>query len=991
MLGKIVFADVAQSERMLDQLFDGAPPEFVQNLARALEESSNPDTALVRLDRYLEASSDRPGALIRLSEDVNYTRMVMTLFSQSHFLTDIACREPELLPWLWDRAERTRARSAEEMVEDLLRYEGVPGSFEATCHAMRAFRGREIARIAVRDIFEHAPTLSLTEDLANLADATLEIAYRAALAEVNRRYGRPQYVDAAGNATVAGFVVFGMGKLGGHELNFSSDIDLLFIYSDEGETTGDGGRVVENAQYFCKLGELLIKAISEQTSEGQIFRVDMRLRPFGSTGPLAVSLDVAAEYYTTYGRAWERQALIKARPCAGELGLGERFLERMRPFIFPRYFDDETLEDIRETKRQAEEYLAKTGDAEREVKLGRGGIRDIEFTVQMLQLLNGGVWPELRTPNTLKAIEALGLRHYLSAFEVDALSSHYMFLRQVEHRLQIEGGRQCHALPASPAALDELARRLGYTDGESFLHIYRDRTDETRAILDRFLAAKGAGNLWVGDLLNPHSDGHVGIGRLQTMGFKNPEAAREELLRLCVGETDRPHTQHVRQYFNEIAPELIRALSGTADPDRTLMRLAGLLPRVEAPGALYQVLKTNTELCRDLVQLVSNSEYLTSILVRDPGLFELLGNPRAINDPVTRMELKEELRLLECAVDNEAALYRLRDGAMLRVGLRELSRGISIAEVGDELTLIAEVVLERALALAREKVAERYGAADTPFAVLGLGKLGGWEMGYGSDMDLVFVYDSNGHGTDAMGAQEYFATVASRTINRLSEHTRYGTLYDIDARLRPDGNKGMLAVGQRRLEEYYRNEAQPWERLALMKVRAVAGDIRFALRVEREAKDLAFSLPINSETLRHIETLRAKLAEQGGAMDLKRSVGGIGEIEFTARLWQLEHVHELPELKRGDVFGALDILMENDLGDREQCQALYEAYGDLRCILNRIRMMRGGHATDIPDAPDVRTELAARLGIETDLLDFVNAHREKVHAIYETTRRRLGA
>lgn len=987
---KIPFADAAQSEQIIERLLEGAPPELAQNLAHALEESSNADTALVRLERYLESSHDRPGVLSQFSEEVNYARMVMTLFSQSHFLTDIACREPGLLPWLWDRAERTRARSPEEMIADLLRYDEVPASFEATCRAMRAFRSREIARIAVRDIFEHAPILSLTEDLANLADATLEVAFRAAQAEVNRRYGRPQYVNAAGDASEASFVVFGMGKLGGHELNFSSDIDLLFVYSDEGETSGDGGRVVDNAQYFCKLGELLIKAISEQTGEGQIFRVDMRLRPFGSTGPLAVSLDVAAEYYTTYGRAWERQALIKARPCAGDIALGERFLERMRPFVFPRYFDDETLEDIRETKRQAEEYLEKTGDAEREVKLGRGGIRDIEFTVQMLQLLNGGVWPELRTANTLKAIEALGLRHYLSAFEVDALSSHYVFLRQVEHRLQIEGGRQCHALPSSPGALDELARRLGYKEGESFLHVYRDRTAETRAILDRFLAAKGSGNLWVGDLLNPRSDGHVGIGRLAAMGFKNPEAARVELLRLCVGEPDRPHTQHVRQYFNEIAPELIRALSETAGPDRTLMLLAGLLPRIEAPGALYQALKTNTALCRDLVQLVSNSEYLTTILVRDPGLFELLGNPQAISQPATRVELKEELRLLESAFDSEAALYRLRDGAMLRVGLRELSRSISVPQVGDELTLIAEVVLERALAQAREKVADRYGVTDTPFAVLGLGKLGGWEMGYGSDMDLVFVYDSNGQGTENMGVQEYFATVASRTINRLTEHTRYGTLYDIDARLRPDGNKGVLAVSHRRLEEYYRNEAQPWERLALMKVRAVAGDIRYALRVERNAKDLAFSLPLNSETVGHIEVLRAKWAEQGGAMDLKRSVGGIGEIEFTTRLWQLEHVRELPELKRGDVFGALDILMENEAGDREQCQILYEAYGELRRVLNRIRMMHGGHATDLPDAPEARADLAVRLGIDADLLEFVNLRRQRVHAIYEDTRKRLG-
>ena len=986
---EVAFAKPEQASRVLEHILPRESPAVAANLARALEESANADAALLRLERFLDASPVRENMIARFAEHVHFARMVVTLLSQSHFLTDYACRKPELIPWLWDSAERTRARTAEEMLRDLLACPNVPGSFAATCEAMRLFRQREIARIAVRDIFEHAHVLSLTEDLANLADATLETALRAARQEVTRRYGRPMHETPGAPPVEAGFVVFGMGKLGGRELNFSSDIDLLFVYSDEGETSGDGGRVVSNAEYFCKLGELLIKAISEQTAEGQIFRVDMRLRPFGSTGPLAVSLDVAVDYYMNYGRAWERQALIKARACAGDLALGERFLERLRPFIFPRYFDDATLEDIRETKRQAENYITQRGEAEREVKLGRGGIRDIEFTVQMLQLLNGGVWPELRTPNTLKAIEVLGLRHYLSAFEVDALSSHYVFLRGVEHRLQIEGGRQRHALPDSPAELDELARRLGYKDGESFLHIYRDRTSETRAILDRFLAAKGSGNLWVADLLNPRSSGATGLERLRELGFADPETARAELLRLCIGESERPHTQHVRQYFVEIAPLLIRALSEAADPDRALVRLAGLLPRIEAPGALYQVLKSNAELPRDLVRLASNSEYLTTILVRDPGLLELLGNAQAVNTPATREELKEELCFLEGAFDREAALYRLRDGAMLRVGLRDLSRNISIAEVGDELTLIAEVILERAVAQAREWAGGRYGSTETSFAVFGLGKLGGWEMGYGSDLDLVFVYDSDGPGTEAMGAQEYFASVASKAINRITEHTRFGSLYDIDARLRPDGNKGMLAVGHRRLEEYYATEAQPWERLALMKVRAVAGDLRFGLRVERRAKELAFSLPMNGETLEQIETLRYKLAEQASTLDLKRSAGGIGEIEFTTRLWQLEHVRELPELRRGDVFGALDILRENEIGNREEIQTLYEAYGQLRRILNRIRMMHGGHATELPDSEEARVELGARLGIQGNLMDFVRVHKERVHAIYVATRARL--
>lgn len=985
----IAFADAAQAARLLDGLLRDGPESLTAHLAAALEESSHPNKALVRLERYLEAAPDRAGMLDRFSGSLAFTRMALMLFSQSHFLTDIVCCEPELLPWLWDEAERGRPRTRDEMLAELLAFEGVPEVYETTLHAMRTFRRREIARIAIRDIFEHASVPSLTLDLSNLADATLEVALRASQADARRRLGRPQCLDGAGNPREAGFVVLGMGKLGGRELNFSSDIDLLFLYTDEGQTTGNGGRVTTNADYFRKVGELLIRAMSEQTAGGQLFRVDMRLRPFGATGPLAISLEAAIDYYTTYGRAWERQALIKTRACAGDMALGEAFIERLRPFVFPRFFDDETLDDIRETKRQTEAQIARRGETDREVKLGRGGIRDIEFTVQMLQLLNGGAWPELRTTNTLEAIEVLGRRHYLSPFEANALATHYVFLRGVEHRLQIEGGRQRHALPADQDALDEFARQLGFVDGASFMNVYRDHTQETRAILDRFLAAKGAGDLWIGDLLNPHSDGHVGAPRLRKLGFREPERAREALLELCVGPPDNPHTQHVRQDFADIAPGLIRGLGRAADPDRTLMRLATLLPRVATPGALYQILKSNKELSEYLVQLVSNSEYLMTMLVRDPGLFDLLGSGEALDTPATRRELREELRFLANAYDKNAALYRFRDGAMLRVGLRELVRGIALAEVGDELTLIAEIVLEYALADARRKAADRYGPTETPFAVLGLGKLGGWEMGYGSDLDLIFVYDSDGSGPNGMSAQEYFSAVAAWTINRLTDHTRYGVLYDIDARLRPDGNKGMLAVGHRRLDEYYLDEAQSWERLALMKARAVAGDLRFGLRVERQVKDLAFSLPLGPETLERIETLRAKLAEQSTPLDLKRSPGGINEIEFITRLWQLRFVRELPELKRGDVFGALDILMENGLVDPQESATLYEAYGQLRRILNRIRMMHGGHEADLPADPDSRRELAARLGISTpDLAAYVDGYKSRVHAIYEETLRR---
>jgi glutamate-ammonia-ligase adenylyltransferase len=974
----ITFSDPEQAAPMLDTLLAGQPPAFSQALARALADASDPQTVVIRLHGYAELDG-AAGQFACMAREPHCLALAVRLFDQSQFLTDCVFREPAILPWLWTDAPRARAREREDLLAELRAMTGDDADFEAAARSLRRLRNREMVRIAIRDIVDHAPLASVTLDLSALADAALDAARNAARADLMPRHGLPR--NEAGEETP--FAILGMGKLGGRELNYSSDIDLLFIYREDGET--DGPARLTNHEYFKKLGERIIRAVSEQTAEGRVFRIDMRLRPFGSAGPLAVSFDGALEYYIAYGRAWERQALIKARPCAGDIALGDAFLERLRPFVYPRYFDDATLEDIRDTKRQAEEQIARKGVSEREVKLGRGGIRDIEFTVQMLQLLNGGAMPELRTRNTLYAIDALGRVNLLSPFQANTLASNYIFLRTVEHRLQIEGAQQRHALPADARRLDLIAKRLGYADGAGFMRVYEDRTRANRAILEQFLAAQAPGNLWLNELLDPHAEAPEALAHLERLGFADARGARAELLRLTVGPEGRPYPLNVRQQFAAIAPGLIRALSVSANPDRALLRISGMLSTVRAPAAMYQVLELDPKLHDYLVALASNSEYLTAIITRDPGLLDMLGSQELLERPDTRASLEEELAFLEGAYDAAAALYRLRDGATLRIGMRELVCGIAVTQVGDELTLLAEVILERALREARETLAGRFGMPPVPIAILGLGKLGGWEMGYGSDLDVVFVYDGEAE-ADGVSVQEYAGAVAAKVIQRLKEYTPYGKLYDIDARLRPDGNKGLLAVSRRRIHDYYAGEAMPWERMALMKARAVAGDGRFGTRVECAAKDLAFSLPLSRETLHQIEDLRLRHTAQAGEFDLKHAEGGLSEVEFTTRLWQIKHAPQYPELKRGDVFGALDILLENALEPAELIEPLYEAYGRLRHVLNRIRMMHGSQDSAMPGDIEARRELGRRLGIAADLGAYVQGYREQVHAVYEAVR-----
>jgi [glutamine synthetase] adenylyltransferase / [glutamine synthetase]-adenylyl-L-tyrosine phosphorylase len=947
----------------------------------ALAKTADPDLVLVRLEAFLDVSTRANEEKAWIAAEPAYARLLCTIFDQSAFLTHILTVRPEYARWLATEARLDKSRPRSAMILELRARGADMPAFEDVAREMRQFKQREILRIGVRELDKHAPVRSLTRDLSNLADACLQLACEAASTRLRARFGLPRHFTADGARADSRFAIVALGKLGGRELNFSSDIDLLFIYSDEGDTEG-GERSISNSEYYQKLGEQIIKAMADPTVDGIIFRVDMRLRPHGRMAPLATNFESTVEYYERYGRAWERQALIKARAAAGDSALGAQFIERVRQYVFPRYFDDETLEDIRETKLQMEAQIASLGHTEIEVKLGHGGIRDIEYTVQMLQLLNGGRLTGLRTPSTLTAIEALGRYNLLSPFEATTLASNYAFLRKVEHRLQIEGSQQRHVLPAEPEALDAFARRIGYQNGASFMSAYRDRARETRQILERFFATQGAGNLWVSDLLNPFSEGEAGLQQLEQMGFAQPSKARDELLLLCNGPAEHPHSAHIRQRFKEVAPALLEALARRADPDATLLRLSQIIMNLRAPAAVYDILRTNPNLAEHLSLLVENSQYLSELLIRDPGLFEEFSARESMVRGHTRQQLEEELEHLQRAHDPEAAPYRLRDSELMRISMRDLFGHITVLQVGDELTQLAEVCLVHALEEAQKRVIERFGPTHTAFAVLGMGKFSGFEMGYGSDLDLVFLYDAEGAVPSGVSLSEYFGAVAAHTIRILSQPTRYGVLYEVDARLRPDGKRGMLTVSSRRAAEYYLEEAQPWERLALIKVRAVAGGMAFGKTMQTLAQELAFSLPLTHQTRERLESTRQKMVASASPWDLKKAEGGRNEIEFAVRLLQLKLAPEHPELKRGDAIGALDIMTQRSLITADVFGALFKPFLLFRKLENRMRMMHGRSGSELPADEPKRQDLARRLGIRGDLWELVQDHRREAHAIY---------
>lgn len=991
------FKDRARARSQIEALLEPERQGLALHLKGALEEAADPERVLVRLEHFLEACDDGPLLLDAMAQDREYTRLLCRIFDHSQYLTDLVCRTPEYITWLWVEGQIDPVLCRENILDELRHHVGSFPTFASQCEAMRRFKRREILRIGARDIFGHAPIESVTEDLTNLADAMLEVALEKARDDLAERYGTPmadpnkglQPFGQNGGPREATFVVMAMGKLGGRELNFSSDIDLVFVYSDEGETQGGSGKPASNSEYFHKLGERIIKALSEQTAEGHVFRVDVRLRPHGSRAPLAVSLGSAVYYYEIQGQPWERQALIKARPAAGHLDLGREFIERTRPFVFPRYFDDDTLEEIRLSKRQLEAQVAGLGETEIDVKLGHGGIRDIEFTVQMLQLLNGGRNPELRDTNTLKTIAALEQNGLLSAFEAMALARNYAFLRQVEHRLQIEGSQQRHTLPGDPDRLDDFGRRLGYQSGTAFMAVYRDRAIETREILERFFATEGAGHLWISELLNPQSEAEEECERLTQMGFKDCKRVRDQLQALYTGPGGRPHTAHVRQLFRTVVPVILDALTASPNPDVTLVRLGQMLANLRAPGAIYDILKHDPELCDSLVTLVSNSPYLADCIIRDPGLFEAFGYRGILDKRLTEEALDEELALLRKAQDSQVALYRLRDGETLYIGLRELLRDVDVVTVGRELTMLAELCLREVLLDTQRHMAERHGLSKSGFAVVGFGKLAGAEMSYGSDLDLVFVHGTEGQAESGMGPAEYSASVAAHLVRTLKEPTRYGTLYDVDTRLRPDGKRGALTASIGRLKSYYAQDAQAWERMALVKARVVAGDEAFGQEVGEWIQEFAFMTPLTRDGLLGFEDIRKRLAAKASPLDLKTGEGGIAEIEFAARLLQMRHGKDVPELRRGDVLGALDALKAASLLSSAEEGTLREAYLWLRRVENRIRMLEGRPGSALPEDPEQQRELAARLNENQDIAGLAAQYKKGVHRVYTEILKRV--
>jgi len=982
------------------------------DLLRALLLSSDPDAAFVGLERWLEAGGAAVCAGGQWCVD-SFIETLCTLLANTPALSAYLIRFPaRTLPVLMPVIERTVAGGASWYRDLRARVLQLELHTERIA-ALRRGRTEAMLQIAALDLCGSTDLRATVRALSDLADASLRVALEVAVERLRPQYGMARPItrsEEPDGFAPPPFTVLAMGKLGGGELNYSSDIDLVFAYSGEGQTEG-GMRSAAYAEYFTKLSEEFMATLARDTEDGRVYRVDMRLRPYGSVGPLVLSIEQTLDYLQNEGRTWERQAWMKARPAAGDIDLGQAMLIEAAPFVFRRYLSIDAIDDIQGLKRQIEQDVMRRGVDREEVKLGRGGIRDIEFTVQFLQLLHGGQQPLVRERNTLYALDRLREQKQLTQREAETLEKAYVFYRNVEHRLQLHGDRQTHQLPADPQARRRIARSLGFaprkgdvTPPEAFFERERQRhVVRVREVFESLFARLFPDRAGVeGDLaealLAPEPDPESLARLLPPFGLAGTTENARELLDLARDKALFTNPARTRRFFASLAPPLLKALAATGDPGASLRRFSRIAGSLGGKAIFYQSLNENPWLLRMTAELAAWSEYLTDILVANPGLFDELVDSLRTGQSKDAERLEEELTAVAQGGDIGDTLRAFRAGELLRIGVRDLFHQVPLAQTQGELSDLAAAILRAQLAATRKEQTASRGEAKTKdgrpigFAVLAVGKFGGRELNYGSDLDVLFFYDEEGETPDGLPAGPYFMELAQNLSRAMGTATALGALYEVDARLRPNGSKGPLASSLAAFEHYWKKgDLADWERLALTRARFVAGDARAGERAEHLIRSAVYS-PLQSRDLAgQVRQMRRRLEETAEKRSLKRGPGGIVDIEFLVQYLQLVHGAAYPPVRQTNTRAGMEALLRLKKLYEADGKELLDAYAFFSRIAQRLRVLQGSSANSLPAKEDELQKLALRAGYADEgertagarlLADF-QRHADEVRRLFE--------
>ena len=903
---------------------------------------------------------------------------VRSIFRYSDFVAEACARDPEL-PSLPGAGGDLRAACDALLAGDPDESRFMDG--------LRRLRRRELVRIAWRDLACGAPLTEVLADLSALADAAIATALAFATRALDARYGVPR--SASGERQQ--LVVLGMGKLGGHELNFSSDIDLVFLYPEAGDT--DGQRRIANEDYFTRLGQAMIRLLDARTAEGFVFRVDMRLRPFGEPGPLVTSFTAFEGYLQQHGRDWERYAWVKARAITGVDKYRELYHGVVRPFVYRRYLDFGVYESLREMKAMIAREVERR-DLQDNIKLGPGGIREIEFIVQSQQLIRGGAEPGLQTASLLTALPRLAGAKLLPAATVAELQEAYVFLRRVENRLQMVADAQTHALPPDEPGRERLASAMGFDAWADFAAALEARRRRVTAhfanvVLGRSGPVEPPAVAHLEALWSEEPSLERVAEEVGRFGLADPEAIARLLLELRQSTYFRRLDEYGRRRLATLLPRILAAVArvATGAANEGQIVLTRLLRIVEAIGgrtAYLALLNENARALDRLVQACAAGDFLARQVAAHPLLLDELIDARVFETLPDRAQFAEELaaRLEHAGADEELrvdALRQFRRAATFRVAMLDLTGRLPLMQVSDRLTDVAELILEQALALAWRHTVSQYGEprckdGDRPrtarVGIAGYGKLGGMELGYASDLDLVFLHDSTGESQQTVGPkivdnEVFFLRLAQRLLHLLTVHTAAGRLYEVDVRLRPSGKGGLAFTQIGAFEDYQRREAWTFEHQALLHSRWIAGDAGLGAAFSRIRRAVLVEA-VRRETLREdVLAMRERMrAEHGkpqeGQFDLKHDRGGIADIEFLAQHWVLKHVREHPPLAEfADTIRHLESVGSAALVDHRVIDRLVDAYRAYRKVAHHLSLEQRPPVVDAAVYAPMRAEVAA--------------------------------
>jgi glutamate-ammonia-ligase adenylyltransferase len=1021
------------------------PKEAVKNLlwTKALKTSADPERSRHLLDSLV--GSGAKAQLEKLSADS--MGAFFALSGGSQVLGELLLAHPEWLQLL-DIERLNFPRRAQGFQQELGRL--LQSSLKAQDYAtalteLRRFKQRELFRIAARDLARLSNVVEITHELSDVADVCLEAVFQIVRLQFTARFGRPFHQDADGHWQPTAFAVLGLGKLGGQELNYSSDVDLMFVYDDEGDVYKEPPKesespraVMSNHQFFGKLAEAFSAEISRTTGDGFLFRVDLRLRPEGDAGPLVRSLESYENYYAQWGETWERMMLIKARYVAGDKVLAAEFIEMVQPFRFPHSITERVLHEVTVVKDRIEREVVGEDELERNVKLGRGGIREIEFIVQSQQVLHASRSPFLQIPQTLPCLDKLAQYHLLADDEARQLADAYRFLRDVEHRLQMENNLQTHTLPTEQKARLRLARLMDFDSWEKFQSVLQTHTGNVRRIYDRLLKSESAG---AETGLPPEFDGAEAewTRLLAAHSFREPETAFRVFKELAEG----PGDVHVSPRSVELARELIPKFLALcpsrkpenggqradgrrrksevgkrdsdlrpptsdfrlsdlrlSDPDRVLTRLASFISAYAARVPLLELWSGNPALFELMLMLFDRSEFLAEIAIRTPDLIDDVVTGERLRQRKTADQILEELRYGRDDADQFLWLRRYHETELMRLGLRDILGLADFEQNLMELSALADACLQYAL----EVVMRKNKIRKPPLVIISLGKLGGCEIDYGSDLDLLFV--TNAKANELSNLQR----LAVEVMELMSRRTEQGIVFHTDARLRPDGEKGLLVNTLEAYEKYYRQNAQLWEIQALSRTRPVAGDLKLGEQFQNLAVALTDFSPVgakvtrltspelknanrksetphvvsyNSSWRKQIHEMRLRIEKERtprGQDDLaiKTGSGGLMDAEFIAQTLCLgngwHEANTLRALERG-----------RDAGILPDAEKLLEAYRHLRRVEGILRRWSYEGEVVLPDDPAPYYRVSVRCGFATpeDFRKSLAKWRKAIREVYE--------